>query len=402
MVRQTAFWMGACSMLGALWGCGSTDDDNAPPVISALTADREGVVAQVGTALLTADASDPDGDPLEFAWEVSVGAVAPGEDGASAVLTAPGDRGTVTVTVTVTDGHGGEASESVDVAVLGWMVPEAAAGVTPGIAFNAIRFADADNGVVVGGDELNNVPAIYRYANGVWTDETVGTAGHITAAAAVAPDNMWCGGGGGLAFHFDGTAWSQFTIPGGCIHGMSALSANDIWVTPAEGQPYMRRYTGGMVNEWQQYTAPMNQGMNGVSMAGDTDGWAVGNGGMAIRFNGTDWQAVDTGTAYALKDVSMVSPEDGWLVGDMGTILHWDGTAWTPSESPSAVNLNGVHAVAADDVWAVGNNGTILHYDGVAWVQVPCPLQATLTSVDFPTPSNGWIAGLDSALLHLE
>jgi hypothetical protein len=287
--------------------------------------------------------------------------------------------------------------------VLGWVVPESAAGLTPGLAFNAVSFSGADDGVIVGGDELVNVPAVYRYSNGVWADETVGTAGHMTAVSAIAPDNMWTAGGGGLAFHFDGTEWAQFTVPGGCVHGIDFLNANDIWVTPAEGQPYMRRYTGGMVNQWANFTAPMSSGMNGVSMVSDADGWAVGNSGMAYRFNGTDWQVVDTGVTAGLKQVDMISAEDGWIVGGMGTVIHWDGTAWTPSETPvGAANMNGVYAVATDDVWAVGSNGTIIHYDGVAWTQVPSPLAAELTAVYFTSASDGWIAGLNSTILHLE
>ncbi|MBW2458271.1 MAG: hypothetical protein JRI68_27460 [Deltaproteobacteria bacterium] len=406
MLKRTAVWVSACSMLGALWSCGSTSDEtsveNAPPVIAGLSADKDGIVVQIGTALLTVDASDPDGDALEFSWEVTLGAVTPGVDVGTAVLAAAPDRGLATVTVTATDGNGGEASETIDVGVIGWVVPESAAGLAPGLAFNAVSFADAENGVIVGGDELANVPAIYRYANGVWADETVGSAGHMTAVAAVAPNNMWTSGGGGLAFHFDGTTWSQFTVPGGCVHGIDFVDANDIWVTPAEGQPYMRRYTGGMVNDWESYTAPSSSGMNGVSIVSADDGWAVGNGGMAYRFNGTDWQTVDTGVSASLKQVDMITADDGWIVGSMGTILHWDGTAWTPHTTGATGDLNGVYAVATDDVWVVGAAGTVLHWDGVAWAAVPTPVTTTLTGVYFTSASDGWAAGLDSTILHLE
>ncbi len=406
MLKQTAVWVSAGSMLGALWGCGSTSDDtsdeNAPPVIAGLSADKDGILALAGTALLAVDASDPDGDALTFAWNVTVGAVTPDADPITAVLAAPPDRGLATVTVTVTDGNGGEATESIDIGVIGWVTPESAAGLTPGLAFNAVSFADAENGVIVGGDELLNVPAIYRYSNGLWADETVGTAGHMTAVAAVAPDNMWTAGGGGLAFHFDGSEWAQFTVPGGCVHGIDFLTPNDIWVTPAEGQPYMRRYTGGMVNEWATYTSPSSSGMNGISIVSEDDGWAVGNNGTAHRFNGTDWQLVDTGVTASLTQVDMITAEDGWLVGVGSTMLHWDGTAWAPVAIPVAADLHGVFAVAPDDVWAVGSLGTILHWDGVVWTQLPSPVTTTLTGVHFVSASDGWIAGFDSTILHLE
>ncbi len=406
MLKQTAVWVSAGSMLGALWGCGSTDEvsgeENAPPVIASLTADKDGIVALIGTAELMVDASDPDGDTLELTWEVTAGAVTPLVDSNTATFAAPPERGLATVTVTVTDGNGGEATETVDIGVLGWVVPESAAGVATGVTFNAVSFSDDENGVAVGGDHTTNVPTIYQYAGGAWTDETVGDVGHLTAAAAIAPNNMWSAGGGGLAFHFDGTTWSQFTIPGGCTHGMDAFSANDIWVTPAEGQPYMRQYTGGTVNEWVSHTVPTNPGLNGVSMASEDDGWTVGNSGAAFRFNGTDWQEFDTGVSAALKQVDMLTPDDGWIVGGMGTILHWDGTAWTPHTTGATGDLNGVYAVATDDVWVVGAAGTILHWDGVAWAAVPSPVTTTLLSVHFASPSNGWIVGDQSTIVHLE
>lgn len=406
MLKQTAVWLSAGSMLGALWSCGSTGDEtsveNAPPVIDGLTADKDGIVAQIGTAMLTVDATDPDGDALEFTWEVTAGAVTPVVDSNTATFAAPPDRGLATVTVTVTDGNGGEATETVDIGVVGWVVPESAAGVSPGVTFNAVSFSDADNGVAVGGDHVTNVPTIYQYSGGAWTDETVGDVGHMTAVAAVAPNDMWTAGGGGLAFHYDGTAWSQFTIPGGCTHGMDFLSANDIWVTPAEGQPYMRRYTGGMVNEWESYTAPSNTGMNGVGVVSADDVWAVGNSGMALRFNGTDWQVVDTGVSASLKQVDMITADDGWIVGTLGTILHWDGSAWTPHTTGATGDLNSVYAVATDDVWVVGAAGTILHWDGVAWAAVPSPVTTTLFGVHFTSPSDGWIVGEQSTIVHLE
>lgn len=409
MLKQTAVWVSAFAMLGALGACGSSSDDdgpapaeNSPPEISGLSADKDAILAPIGTTLLTVDANDPDGDTLEFAWEVTVGALAPGADDGTAVLTAPPDRGTATVTVTVTDGNGGEATETLDVSVVGWVVPESAVAISADISFNSISFADAENGVAVGGDHELNVPTIYRYTGGTWVDETTGTVGHMTAASAIAPDNMWTAGGGGLAFHFDGVEWSQFTIPGGCTHGMDFLSANDIWATPAEGQPYMRRYTGGMVNAWESYTAPQTTGVNGVSMVSDTDGWAVGNGGTALRFNGTDWQPVDTGVPAALSQVDMITAEDGWIVGAVGTLLHWDGAAWMPVAAPSADALHGVFALATDDVWAVGDNGTIMHWDGVTWTLLPSPVAAVLSTVHFTSPSEGWIAGFDGTILHLE
>jgi hypothetical protein len=35
----------------------------------------------------------------------------------------------------------------------------------------------------------------------------------------------------------------------------------------------------------------------------------------------------------------MVSADDGWAVGEYGTILRWDGRAWRPRVSPTLASL---------------------------------------------------------------
>jgi hypothetical protein len=399
----------ACSVLGAASGCGAdSGDDNHNPVITDLSVDHDAVLAGGGVAAVTVLATDADGDPLQYAWSVNLGALDATAGPGPMSFTAGAERGTATITVTVTDGQGGTATQSVDLGVLGWAPPASAGNVTPGLPFSAVGFASADDGVIAGGsDEVagQNVPYIYHYAAGAWTDETKmpHIAGHLTTVAAIAPTNLWVAGGGGLAFHNDGTGWTQFTIPGGCVHGLDFVSADDIWATPAEGQAYMRQYTGGAMTAWTQFAVPASSGMGGVSMASADDGWAVGNAGRAIRFDGSAWQQVDVGVTAALKTVDMLAPNDGWIVGASGTLLHWDGAAWTPTQTPAGTTaLNGVYAVATDDVWVVGNAGTILHWDGAAWALVPSGTTNDLAAITMISATDGWIVGAESTILHLE
>ena len=395
----------ACSVLAAASGCGAdTSSDNHNPVIQDLSVDQDAVLAGGGVAAVTVLASDPDGDPLQYAWNVSIGALDASSGAGPMSFTAGPERGTATISVTVTDGQGGVATQSVDLGVLGWVPPASAGTVPAGLPFAAVGFATADEGVIAGGSDTgSNVPYIYHYKAGAWTDETKGASGHLTAVAAMASNNLWVAGGGGLAFHNDGTKWSQLTIPGGCVHGLDFVGADNIWATPAEGQPYMRQYTGGALTAWTQFAVPASTGMGGVSMASATDGWAVGNAGRVIHFDGSAWQQVDAGVTAALKTVDMVAPNDGWIVGATGTLLHWDGSAWTPIQTPAGTTaLNGVYAVAADDVWVVGNNGTILHWDGAAWTLVPSGTTSALMAVTMISPTDGWIVGAESTILHLE
>jgi len=88
---------------------------NRPPVVKARC---EPCTVMVSTrSQVTADASDPDGDTLRYAWSAPTSTF----DQPTAATTpwlAPGVVGAVPVTVTVDDGHGGTASDTVTIQVV--------------------------------------------------------------------------------------------------------------------------------------------------------------------------------------------------------------------------------------------------------------------------------------------
>lgn len=87
---------------------------NHPPHIVSLTSEFEQVKKAMSTAI-ECTASDPDEDKLSYAWSASGGNIS-GERSA-ATWVAPDAFGTYTITVTVTDGRGGEATESIHIEV---------------------------------------------------------------------------------------------------------------------------------------------------------------------------------------------------------------------------------------------------------------------------------------------
>ncbi len=87
---------------------------NHPPVIESLNTDCPRV-RPVGHATLECIASDPDNDELTYTWSVDRGGIS--GDGATVTWTGPDAYGTYTITITVSDGRGGEASDSIDIIV---------------------------------------------------------------------------------------------------------------------------------------------------------------------------------------------------------------------------------------------------------------------------------------------
>jgi hypothetical protein len=109
-------------MLMGVSGCAT----NSPPIIYSLTPS----VSSLGpgaSCTVSCSASDPNGDTLIYAWSVSGGAIT--GTGNIVTWTAPLTEGNYTITATVSDGRGGEDSESGTVSVVN--TPPSIASLTP-------------------------------------------------------------------------------------------------------------------------------------------------------------------------------------------------------------------------------------------------------------------------------
>ena len=77
------------------------------------------------------------------------------------------------------------------------------------------------------------------------------------------------------------------------------------------------------------------------------------------------------------EHVDAIAADDVWAVGHFKTVnpagghvgqqplaLHWDGSTWEQMDSGTSQDLWGVWGTGENDVYAIGNSGTILHFDG--------------------------------------
>jgi photosystem II stability/assembly factor-like uncharacterized protein len=121
-------------------------------------------------------------------------------------------------------------------------------------------------------------------------------------------------------------------------------------------------------------------------------------------------------TTYTLRSVFMLSLTVGWAVGDSGTILLWNGFQWTLVQSPTTLDLHSVFfpdVSNPNDGWIVGQSDgsfpAILHWDGVAWVRLDTTLGISwaagqvgdLWSVYFLSPSDGWAVGAPGTVTNI-
>lgn len=254
---------------------------------------------------------------------------------------------------------------------------------------NVGHFANALRGVAKVGAEVwavgsyntddagNSEPLALRWDGNAWriadTHRVGAGRAHLSAVAALAPDDVWAVGGHvadvatgksePLALHWDGRTWARVPIdaPGlgsATLSAVTALSGRSIWAVGSYGE-------------------------------GQSSGPASRSKTLALRWDGAAWHHVPSpnvdGMDNYLLAVEAVDEDDVWAVGGQNSgehldtlTLHWDGRDWriVPSPKTSSHNgatLSGLAAIASNDVWAVGHdNGFALieRWNGLEWTGV--------------------------------
>jgi hypothetical protein len=262
---------------------------------------------------------------------------------------------------------------------------------------------------------------------------------YLAGVDATDVSNVWAVGvvippRGGMAralvFRHDGRAWNSVPrtgLPDGAgVHGVDAVSANDVWVVGSSRAGLLSDDT--MAARWNGTTwtrEPTPNGipggtnsLDGVAAAGGTV-WAVGSyydpsssnrRKLILQRTGGSWRVSAAPTVAAwerLAAVDATSSTDAWAVGwatsDIRSTsaipfaLRWNGTSWVSMRLPAPGSImNGVDARTSSDVWAVGYSSTatgrqpyVARFDGTSWRRVATPSMAgELTDVVALSPTN--------------
>ena len=196
--------------------------------------------------------------------------------------------------------------------------------------------------------------------------------------------------------------------------------------------------------EWQRVMgSPLPTRLFAVTIVSDTLGWALGDEGTILRYDGSSWETTASPSTYRLYDLVMTTVSSGWAVGDYGTVLRFDDGRWTvwPQKIPNT-NLHAIAMPGPDSGWAVGRAGTILAFDGERWKAMdsspttfplhdvvsisptaafavggggtilalhgdtwglePSPTQHTLKAIAMSSPDAGWAVGEGGTILQYD
>lgn len=206
------------------------------------------------------------------------------------------------------------------------------------------------------------------FTNTVTVDTQVGTAG----ANSVAEGNILLP----VKFYVARTGSTtspltlNFTLGGSATNGAD-YDAGITYATPASG------VTTTLRDVWGTDTSNI---------------WAVGDGGVILKWNGSVWATQTSGTTANLLRVWGADASNVWAVGSGGTIRKWDGSTWSAQTSGTTNILRSVHGSSASNVWAGGNSGTVLKWNGSAWTAQTFGLTNSVNAVWVVDASNVWAA----------
>ena len=106
----------------------------------------------------------------------------------------------------------------------------------------------------------------------------------------------------------------------------------------------------------------------GIAGRSSADVWAVGTGQTIMRWNGTAWSLVSSGTSFNVQSIWGSSATDAVAVGVAGTISRLREGKWVQTHALPVPVLNGVSGSSAANAWAVGDGGAMLRWNGTSWL----------------------------------
>lgn len=247
----------------------------------------------------------------------------------------------------------------------------------------------------VGSRTSPNMGIVLRFERSQW-HQVARVPSWLTVIWGTSPDDIWATGEEGVMLHYDGTQWSETSVPKAHYRGLWGLRG-DLWAVGERGMVLH-------LADWQptRIAVGHSNNLNDVWMHGDSTGWAVGSAGLILgrHHDGAGWAPWPLNTTRSLNSVHGCSGDDVWAVGDGGISLHFDGKRWIEVATGTSARLTSVHC-RNQVAWAVGASGTMLTYKDGAWHALATGIHDELRSVWNGGPDDLWIVGRQGVVLRL-
>jgi uncharacterized protein YjdB len=237
----------------------------------------------------------------------------------------------------------------------------------------------------IGGDH----GVLLRWTGGAWTETASPTTEHIYALWGADATHVWAVTEGGEILRWDGSAWSIAHTQARPLYGIYGTSTHDVHAVGLEG---VALHWNG--SSWQSRNTGTSHVLVGLWAADAAQAVTVGarnfSTGVALRYDGS-WSEMPAGTNRILSAVWGAVAFDLYAVGDEGTVLRFDGTGWQPMLSGTNEFLWAVTGApgATGAGFAVGLNGVVLRATGGAGTAAPAIAASRRTAPTALAPARG-------------
>ena len=108
-----------------------------------------------------------------------------------------------------------------------------------------------------------------------------------------------------------------------------------------------------------------------------TDVYAVGEKGVFVHFDGTQWSSIDAGVSAPLRSLWGDGTGAVYVAGWKGTVLRWDGAAFADVPLPAGLardagfSPNYIIGSKPSDLWILAGNRDALRFNGNGWISHP-------------------------------
>lgn len=284
--------------------------------------------------------------------------------------------------------------------------------------FTSVHFVDKNNGWAVG-----DWGRIVKYDGTEWIEQNSNTYGYLNSVFFLNKNNGWAvgrnvSGKNSPLLRFKDNKWipleSNTRFDLGSVFFTDSL--NGFMVGGSVDTTNYNLFLQYHENKWIKYKWFSPYGIYSLYFTDSNHGWAVGGGDqfiinqanvrfihhyLILKYNGKIWDVQDSGIGYShLWSVCLPDTNHGWAVGDSGTILKFNGKHWFPEKCPTKNDLSSVYFLDSLHGWAVGSYGIILKFDGKNWIKQDSGKAWCLNSVFFTDLNNGWAVGSEGTILY--
>jgi len=248
-------------------------------------------------------------------------------------------------------------------------------------------FAAGTDGVII----------VTRDGGLTWTRMATGTTANFTGIWGSSATDVFAVGGQGTIVHWDGVSWRRQSAPtDNALLDLTGFGPDQVY---AVGVDAALAFDG---TSWRMMPGDLSAAeLWSVWGPSPDEMFAVGQNGVALRWDGVQWRRMTTPTPFVLFGLWGTASNDVYAVGIRSTVLHYDGASWTPITVPSKADFFAISGTSRHNIMMVGNGGAVVSHNGVSWTLAPQAASVeNLRAVWFDRSGTARVAGWSGTVIE--